>query len=212
MHKEIAAIRTDYSLQILNESAMAATPYLQFEKWWEEAIHSQIEEVNAMTLATASKDGIPSARIVLLKGFTEKGFIFFTNHSSHKGRELEENPNAALVLFWKELQRQVRIEGKVEKLSEEESIAYFNSRPVGSRLGAWASRQSEVIESRDILENNMKFYQEKFQDEIPKPPFWGGYIVVPEKVEFWQGRSNRLHDRIEYLSDAGRWKMVRLAP
>ena len=212
MQKEIADIRSDYSLRTMNETDMAETPFLQFQKWWEEAIHSQIDEVNAMTLATANNHGVPSARIVLLKGFTEKGFLFFTNYESRKGKELSENPQAALVFFWKELQRQVRIEGKVEKLPEGESVEYFDSRPVGSRLGAWASKQSSVIENRKVLEENMRLYIEKFHQEIPKPPFWGGYIVIPERVEFWQGRSNRLHDRIQYRSDAGRWKILRLAP
>ncbi len=212
MQKEIADIRSDYSLRTMNETDMAETPFLQFQKWWEEAIHSQIDEVNAMTLATANNHGVPSARIVLLKGFTEKGFLFFTNYESRKGKELSENPKAALVFFWKELQRQVRIEGKAEKLPEGESVEYFDSRPVGSRLGAWASKQSSVIENREVLEENMRLYIEKFHQEIPKPPFWGGYIVIPERVEFWQGRSNRLHDRIQYRSDAGRWKILRLAP
>lgn len=212
MQKEIADIRSDYSLRTMNETDMAETPFLQFQKWWEEAIHSQIDEVNAMTLATANNDGVPSARIVLLKGFTEKGFLFFTNYESRKGKELLENPKAALVFFWKELQRQVRIEGKVEKLPEGESVEYFDSRPVGSRLGAWASKQSSVIENREVLEENMRLYIEKFHQDIPKPPSWGGYIVIPERVEFWQGRSNRLHDRIQYRSDAGRWKTLRLAP
>lgn len=212
MQKEIADIRTDYRLQVLNESDVAVSPFLQFGKWWEEAIHSQIHEVNAMALATVSKDGIPSVRIVLLKGFTEKGFQFFTNYESHKGRDLAENPNAAVVIFWKELERQVRIEGMVEKLPEEESLEYFNSRPAGSRLGAWASRQSSVIESRSVLEENMTKYVNEFKEGIPKPPFWGGYILIANKVEFWQGRSNRLHDRLEYIREGEQWKIVRLAP
>lgn len=212
MQKEIADIRTDYRLQVLNESDVAVSPFLQFQKWWEEAIHSQIHEVNAMALATVSKDGVPSVRIVLLKGFNEKGFLFFTNYESHKGRDLAENPNAAIVIFWKELERQVRIEGMVEKLSEEESLEYFNSRPAGSRLGAWASRQSSIIESRSVLEENMARYINEFKEGIPKPPFWGGYILIANKVEFWQGRSNRLHDRLEYMRDGEQWQIVRLAP
>lgn len=213
MNEHIAALRKDYRLKTLNEEDVAPSAIQQFSRWWNEAVASQIDEVNAMTLATATKDGIPSARIVLLKGFDEHGFTFFTNYSSAKGNTLEDNPKAALVFFWKELERQIRIEGNVEKIDGEDSDAYFNSRPPGSRIGAWASPQSQVIPSRHILEDNVAKYVEQFKDGIPRPPHWGGYIVRPAKIEFWQGRSNRLHDRILYTLQPGNdWKIERLAP
>ncbi|MBS1597290.1 MAG: pyridoxamine 5'-phosphate oxidase [Bacteroidetes bacterium] len=210
----IADIRKDYKLKSLSEKDVNADPFKQFEKWWKEAIDSDIEEVNAMTLATSSNNGIPSARIVLLKGVDKRGFVFFTNHNSFKGQQLSENPRACLVFFWKELQRQVRITGVVEKVSEKESDDYFNSRPEGSRIGAWASPQSQVIESRDWLEENEKKFQNKFaQTNIPRPPHWGGYRVMPIDFEFWQGRTNRLHDRVNYsLQENGGWVIERLAP
>jgi pyridoxamine 5'-phosphate oxidase len=213
MKQEISDIRKDYKLRTLNEEDVTADPIEQFTRWWSEAIYSEIDEVNAMTLATATKDGVPSARIVLLKGYNENGFIFFTNYNSHKGQELAENPRAALVFFWKELERQVRIEGMVEKVSAKESDEYFNTRPSGSRIGAWASPQSSIIENRDVIELSAKKYDATFKEEIPRPPYWGGYIVMPVKIEFWQGRSSRLHDRIQYTkqSDEG-WEIRRLAP
>lgn len=213
MHS-IADIRKDYKLQSLNEADMAEDPFHQFTHWWNEAINSQIDEVNAMTLATASNNGLPSARIVLLKGFTERGFVFFTNYASNKGKELDENPRAALVFFWKELERQIRIEGAVEKVSNEESDAYYHSRPAASRIGAWASPQSEKVVDRSILENNFLEYQNKFgEGPIPRPEHWGGYIVKPVLFEFWQGRSSRLHDRLQYTwQHAQPWKLERLAP
>jgi pyridoxamine 5'-phosphate oxidase len=166
-----------------------------------------------MTLATSTKDGKPSARIVLLKGYDEKGFVFYTNYESHKGLELAENPNAALVFFWKEIERQIRIEGIVEKISATESDAYFFSRPEGSRISAWASPQSTIIETRELLETNVQRYTAEFKNSIPRPPHWGGYRVMPLKIEFWQGRSNRLHDRIQYTKTTeGSWKAERLAP
>jgi len=213
MKKEIADIRKDYSLQSLNEEDVAKDPIHQFTRWWDEARNSEIDEVNAMTLATATKDGIPSARIVLLKDYGERGFVFFTNYQSHKGRQMEDNPQGALVFFWKELERQVRIEGVIEKTSIEESDEYFNSRPGGSRLGAWASPQSTVIEGRHILEDNIQKLQNEFDGNIPRPPYWGGYRLVPYTIEFWQGRSNRLHDRILFTRAAGEgWIIERLAP
>ncbi len=210
----IADLRKDYQLQSLSENNVAADPVLQFQAWWEEALQSEIAEVNAMTLATASSDGLPSARIVLLKGFSERGFSFFTNYNSFKGQQLSENPRACLVFFWKELERQVRITGVVEKLTEQDSDAYFNSRPPGSRIGAWASPQSQVIESRQWLEANEHEVQQEFGNKaIPRPEHWGGYLVKPVCVEFWQGRLNRLHDRIQYmLNPDGSWKVERLAP
>ena len=213
MQKNIAGIRREYSLHSLNESDVAANPIEQFNEWWKNAIESEILEVNAMTLATSDKDGKPSARIVLLKGFDEHGFVFFTNYQSNKAKALEENPKAALIFFWKEIERQIRIEGIVEKVSEEESDAYFFSRPEGSRIGAWASPQSKVISNRKILEDNVQKYTAEFKNSIPRPPHWGGYRVMPDLIEFWQGRSNRLHDRIQYTKTGkGSWKVERLAP
>lgn len=213
MNTSIADIRKDYSLLALNETDIAADPIEQFSRWWNDAVRSEILEVNAMTLATATKDGRPSARIVLLKGFDEKGFVFFTNYNSHKGSELAENPYAALTFFWKEIERQVRIEGVVEKTDAAESDAYFFSRPEGSRIGAWASPQSSIIKSRAVLEENVAKYAGEFKNSIPRPPHWGGYRVMPLRIEFWQGRSSRLHDRISYTkTDKGSWKAERLAP
>ncbi|HEX5151172.1 MAG TPA: pyridoxamine 5'-phosphate oxidase [Parafilimonas sp.] len=213
MNKNIADIRQDYRLHSLDENDIAADPVEQFSRWWADAINSEIFEVNAMTLATSTNDGKPSARIVLLKGYDEKGFVFYTNYESHKGYELAENPYAALVFFWKEIERQVRIEGVVEKISADESDAYFFSRPEGSRIGAWASPQSTVIENRELLEANAQHYIAEFKNSIPRPPHWGGYRVMPLKIEFWQGRSNRLHDRIRYTKTTeGSWKAERLAP
>jgi len=214
MNNNIADIRKEYKLQTLNETEVQATAILQFHKWWNEALMSEIEEVNAMTLATSAANGKPSARIVLLKGFYESGFVFFTNYHSHKGKELAENPFASLVFFWKELERQVRIEGAVEKTTSNESDLYFHSRPVESRIGAWASPQSKVITSREVIEENVSELQKSFAGkEIDRPPHWGGYIVIPAVVEFWQGRPGRLHDRIQYTNQAeGGWKIERLAP
>jgi pyridoxamine 5'-phosphate oxidase len=210
----IAHIRKDYMQQSLKETDVEKNPFEEFKKWWSDAVKSEIDEVNAMTLATASMTGLPAARIVLLKGFDETGFIFFTNYESFKGMQLEENPRACLVFFWKELERQVRITGLVEKVSDIESNEYYNSRPLESRIGAWASPQSQVINNRDWLEHNEKKYKQEFAEkQIQRPPHWGGYKVKPVTIEFWQGRSNRLHDRIQYtLEEAGSWKIERLAP
>ena len=210
--KSLADIRKDYILQSLLEEDVASDPIEQFNKWWDESIKSEIIEANAMTLATANAAGIPSARTVLLKAFSTEGFIFFTNYESQKGEDLAANPNAALLFFWKEMERQVRIEGKVEKISEEESDAYFNSRPLGSRIGAWASPQSKVINDRTVIENNVQKFTEEFGEKIPRPPHWGGYLLVPVKMEFWQGRSSRLHDRILFTRENNSWKISRLAP
>jgi pyridoxamine 5'-phosphate oxidase len=210
----IADIRKDYSLQTLDEQGVADNPFDQFTKWWKEAVSSDIVEVNAMTLATVSVEGVPAARIVLLKGYDKNGFVFFTNYDSKKGQDLLAHPLAALVFFWKELERQVRISGRVEKVSAEESDAYFQSRPEGSRLGAWASPQSKPISSRQVIEDQLASYQHTYHHHpIPRPPHWGGYRVVPDTIEFWQGRSSRLHDRIQYKLDAaGKWEISRLAP
>lgn len=213
MNEAIANIRKDYKLKSLLESDVQKDAIDQFTIWWNEALKSDITEVNAMTLATATKDGLPSARIVLLKGFGNDGFIFFTNYKSNKGKELESNPNAALVLFWKELERQVRVEGRVEKINEAESDAYFSSRPTGSKIGAWASDQSAKLNNREAIEQSYLNYSEKFKEkEIPRPPHWGGYIVKPNRIEFWQGRSSRLHDRLLYTKQNSAWKIERLSP
>ncbi|MFY7841098.1 MAG: pyridoxamine 5'-phosphate oxidase [Lacibacter sp.] len=210
----IADIRRDYSLKTLIETEVTDDPFLQFGDWWQQAIESEIDEVNAMTLATSSNEGVPSARIVLLKGYDEKGFVFYTNYESIKGQELAENPRACLLFFWKELERQVRIIGLVEKVSAQESDEYFLSRPTGSQVGAWASPQSSVIENRSWLENRVKEMDAKFKKEqLTRPAHWGGYRVKPVIIEFWQGRSSRLHDRIQYtLQENGGWKIERLAP
>ena len=214
MSNNIADIRKDYKLQSLSEGDSLRDPFAQFEKWWKEALDAGVDEVNAMTLATASADGMPDARIVLLKGVDPKGFTFFTNYDSAKGAQLLENPRASLVFFWKELERQVRISGLVVMVSEKESDDYFNSRPENSRIGAWASPQSQPIESREWLEENEKKMRQQFSDGvINRPPHWGGYRVRPTHIEFWQGRPSRLHDRILYsLQTKGDWTIQRLAP
>lgn len=214
MNPSIADLRKDYSSQSLLETDVAKNPIDQFSKWWTEAINSQIPEPNAMTLATASVDGMPSARIVLLKGFDQNGFVFFTNYKSYKGVQLEENPKACLVFFWKELERQVRITGLVKKIEEKESDAYFISRPKGSQVGAWTSPQSQVIENREWLDNKYLELAESFKEkELQRPSHWGGYSVIPVIIEFWQGRPSRLHDRIQYtMQEDGSWKVERLAP
>lgn len=214
MSYNIADIRKDYQMQSLLETDVAQDPFDQFANWWDDAMKSELDEINAMTLATASATGMPAARIVLLKSFSAEGFVFFTNYNSQKGIELQENPFASLVFFWKELERQVRISGRVEKVSAAESDAYFHSRPEGSRIGAWASPQSSVIASREVIETNITMIEQQFTEgEISRPPHWGGYVVIPEVIEFWQGRPSRLHDRIQYSKmAAGSWKVERLAP
>ena len=210
----IASIRRDYQLKSLSEQDVLNDAIQQFTIWWKEALNAEIDEVNAMTVSTTKADGRPTSRIVLLKGYDENGFVFFTNYDSHKGQELISNPFASLLFFWKELERQVRIEGKCEKISTEESDAYFYSRPLGSRLGAWASPQSQVIPNREVLENQAEQLTLKYSDGIvPRPPHWGGFRVVPDSIELWQGRSNRLHDRILYTkNESSNWGIARLAP
>jgi pyridoxamine 5'-phosphate oxidase len=210
----IADIRKEYKLQKLSEEDILKDPFAQFTKWWQEALNAGIEEPNAMTLATATADGMPDARIVLLKGFDERGFTFYTNYNSAKGLQLLENPRGALVFFWKELERQVRISGLVNLAPARMSDEYFDSRPEGSRIGAWASPQSEIITGREWLEENETRYRELWSGRpIARPPHWGGYVLKPVKIEFWQGRPSRLHDRFLFtLQPNGLWKIERLAP
>jgi pyridoxamine 5'-phosphate oxidase len=210
----IAEIRKEYSQKSLVESEMQPDAFKQFNSWWQDALEAKIIEVNAMTLATASADGMPAGRTVLLKGFSEDGFIFFSNYNSYKGQQLAENPKACLVFYWKELERQVRITGLVTKTSAQENDAYFSSRPQESQVGAIASPQSQVIENRKWLDDQFeKIEKENQNKKIQRPAHWGGYVVKPVIIEFWQGRPGRLHDRIQYtLQDDGKWKIERLAP
>lgn len=212
--KSIANMRRVYQLQSLLEKDVNADPIKQFENWWQNAIETKIEEPNAMTLATCNASGKPSARIVLLKGIKENSFVFFTNYDSRKGKEIEENPFVALVFFWKELERQIRIEGKIKKVSTQESDEYFSLRPRESQIGAWSSPQSSVIQNARFLQKNVEQFNEQFQSEkIPRPDFWGGFIVEPNLIEFWQGGPGRLHDRLQYsLSENKAWIINRLAP
>ena len=214
MEKTIAELRKDYTLEGLSEDEVSPNPFKQFTVWFNQALSAQLPEPNAMTVATATPDGKPSARIVLLKDFDERGFVFYTNYLSHKGLELTNNPQAALVFWWAQLERQVRICGMVEQVSADESDKYFYSRPLNSRLGAWASEQSQAIASRDILEQRLQELQLKYQNQdVPRPPHWGGWRVIPREIEFWQGRTSRLHDRLRYtLLDSGSWKIERLSP
>lgn len=207
------SMRKDYSRDVLNEAEVAPDPIHQFRRWFEDAVAADVLEPNAMTLATCTPDGRPSARIVLLRGYDERGFDFFSNYESRKGEELEANPAASLVFFWPGLERQVRVEGRAARLSEAESDAYFHSRPSGSRLGAWASPQSRVVPDRAFLEDRVREMERAYADgSIPRPPHWGGYRLVPDAVEFWQGRPSRLHDRIRYRRQEGLWLIERLAP
>jgi pyridoxamine 5'-phosphate oxidase len=211
---DIAGLRFDYSAHGLRRADLDPDPIRQFTLWFTDAANAGIRDANAMSLATATPEGEPFARIVLLKGFDERGFVFFTNYSSEKGKQLEANPRAALALYWVQLERQIRIAGSVERTSREDSGHYFHSRPVGSQLSAWASRQSEVVDSRKILDAKLAKMTERYASgKIPLPPHWGGYRVKPKTIEFWQGRQNRLHDRFRYTRQiTGKWQIDRLAP
>jgi pyridoxamine 5'-phosphate oxidase len=214
MNSSIADLRRNYALRELHEAEVNPNPFRQFQTWFDEAIASELPEPNAMTLATATPAGMPSARVVLLKGFDDRGFVFYTNYESRKGQQLTENPQAALVFWWAELERQVRIEGTVERVPGQESDAYFQSRPLGSQLGAWASDQSREIPDRSVLEDRLQALKQQYQqDQVPRPPHWGGFRVIPTAIEFWQGRPSRLHDRLLYrLMKDGSWKIQRLSP
>ena len=209
---KLADIRKDYKLESLDESDVSASPFDQFDKWFGDATKAELPEPNAMTLATCDASGRPSARIVLIKGYDERGIVFFTNYQSRKGQDLAANNRAALLFFWPELERQVRIEGRVETVSAADSDAYFQSRPVASRIGVWASPQSQVLPSRTELEARFAAFSAEHGENPPRPAYWGGYRVVPVFYEFWQGRRSRLHDRICYRLANGKWKLERLAP
>jgi pyridoxamine 5'-phosphate oxidase len=209
----IADLRREYARARLDEKEVSLDPFAEFARWFAEAQAAEAEEVNAMVLATATPDGRPSVRVVLLKGFDERGFVFFTDYRSRKAEELEANPRAALGFHWTELERQVRIEGTVTRTSLEESESYYRTRPIGSRLGAWASHQSRPIDSRARLEADLREVERRFSgSDVPLPPHWGGYRLSPAIFEFWQGRESRLHDRVRYLREGQRWKIERLSP
>lgn len=210
----IGDLRKNYTFGGLSETEVDPNPFVQFQQWFDQALQAQITEPNAMTLATATANGQPRARMVLLKKFDRSGFVFYTNYNGHKGQELVDNPQAALVFWWAELERQVRIEGRVEKVREQESDEYFHSRPKNSRLGAWASNQSQVVENREVLAAQLQQLEAKYENqEIPRPPHWGGFRVIPTVIEFWQGRPSRLHDRLQYQRVNGeQWLIQRLSP
>ena len=209
----IQDIRTEYAKLSLDEDSVDQNPFLQFDKWFKEAIDAKVHEANAMILSTVNEEHRPSSRVVLLKGFDEQGFVFYTNYESNKSKEIGVNPNVSVVFFWPELERQIRIEGTAERISTKESMSYFFSRPVTSRLGAWASAQSAIIEGRKVLEKRLEELKKQFKGEdVPYPTFWGGYRISPSKVEFWQGRPSRLHDRLLFTRTESNWEISRLSP
>ncbi len=211
--KKLADLRNEYATGKLLEAEVSKDPLVQFEAWFQQALEAEVMEANAFTLATVDSNLQPSARIVLLKGISKGGFTFFTNYESKKAQDLEGNSKVAMVFLWPELERQVRVEGIAEKVTSEESDAYYDKRPKGSRLGAWASKQSSVIPDRAILKENMSALESQYEGkEVERPEFWGGYRIVPHKIEFWQGRPSRLHDRLEYRKIEKEWGMVRLSP
>jgi len=213
MKPTIADLRRDYTRDGLTEAQAPADPHMLFATWFAQAVEIETTEANAMMLATVDADGQPHLRTLLLKGFDERGFVFFSNYQSAKGEQLSAQPRAAMSFWWHDLERQIRIEGQVEQVSPEESDAYFHSRPMGSRLGAWASPQSEVIAGREVLEDRLAALETQYAElQPPRPPHWGGYRVIPTLIEFWQGRSSRLHDRLRYRLEAGQWVLERLAP
>jgi pyridoxamine 5'-phosphate oxidase len=214
-HSSIADLRKDYALHSLSEKDVAVNPFVHFSAWWQQATQAAIDEVNAMTLSTIAANGYPESRIVLLKGYDEKGFVFFTNYESAKGVQLKVQPQCSLLFFWKELERQIRIIGKASPIAAKESDTYYQSRPVGSQIGAWASPQSQVVDSKEWLEENFAQMEKKYQGQspIPRPPHWGGFRIEPIRFEFWQGRPSRMHDRICYTREQElNWKIERLAP
>ena len=210
--KDIQNLRRQYSKSTLSVSSVSKDPFKQFEKWFQDVLNSGFLEPNAMTLATASKAGKPSARVVLLKGIHDGGFVFYTNYKSKKGKDIEDNPYGSILFYWDRLERQVRIEGKIQKVSQQESEEYFNTRPYKSRVGAWASKQSTVIESRSAIVREFLKFMMKFKSHVPLPDVWGGYRLIPDSFEFWQGRPNRLHDRVRFTKNKSVWKIERLAP
>ncbi len=213
MKENLFDLRKEYRLQKLIVDEVLTNPFQQFQNWFEQALQSKVNEPNATCFSSADKNGRPSSRMVLLKKFDNKGFIFFTNYKSRKGNQLDDNPHGAMLFFWAELERQIRIEGQIIKISPEESDEYFFQRPEGSRIGAWASPQSEPIPNRNYLEKLEDDYKNIFKGEkIVRPEHWGGYCLIPNRFEFWQGRENRLHDRIEYSKSNNLWNIVRLAP
>jgi len=210
---DASSLRKEYTSAGLDETDLDPDPIVQFHEWFEKVIDADLHEPNAMILATAARDGKPSARTVLLKGYDDRGFVFYTNYEGRKAKELETNPACALLFYWGELERQIRIEGRASRLPGKESDAYFASRPRGSRLGVWASQQSRPVENRRVLEERVRMLESEYEGrEVPRPPFWGGYRVEPDTIEFWQGRENRLHDRLVYLRSEEGWKIERLQP
>jgi pyridoxamine 5'-phosphate oxidase len=206
-------LRIDYQAQPLSKHDLNSNPLIEFEKWFQEVLNNKVDDANAFTLCTVNEFHKPSCRVVLLKELTNYGFVFYTNYESRKAKEMNENKNVSAVFLWKEMSKQIRIEGTVQKISDEESDEYFESRPRESQIGAWASPQSSVIHNRPVLESRIEFYTNKFKNKpIPRPTYWGGYIIKPTLIEFWQGQPSRLHDRIQYELIDGKWNTERLAP